>query len=66
MWNRNSSSVVERGIAGPKVTGSIPVCSFFYYNYRTYNKIQLKSAGKYDYQCRSIICSLLPPFSHEV
>jgi hypothetical protein len=25
---RNSSSVVERGIAGPKVTGSIPVCSF--------------------------------------
>ncbi len=28
---RNSSSVVERGIAGPKVTGSIPVCSSFYY-----------------------------------
>lgn len=27
---RNSSSVVERGIAGPKVTGSIPVCSFFF------------------------------------
>ncbi len=27
---RSSSSGVERGIAGPKVTGSIPVCSFFY------------------------------------
>ena len=26
----NSSSVVEHGIAGPRVTGSIPVCSFFY------------------------------------
>jgi hypothetical protein len=26
--------VVERGIAGPKVTGSIPVCSFFSMKHR--------------------------------
>ena len=33
MWtDRNSSSVVEHGIAGPRVTGSIPVCSFFYFH----------------------------------
>ena len=38
VWERvkrwNSSSVVERGIAGPKVTGSIPVCSFFSMKHR--------------------------------
>lgn len=27
--------MVERGIAGPKVTGSIPVSSFFYYSHLT-------------------------------
>ena len=34
---RNSSSGGERGIAGPKVTGSNPVCSFFYPFYNKYN-----------------------------
>ena len=39
---RNSSSVVEHGIAGPRVTGSIPVCSFFYSFILLINKFLIK------------------------
>ena len=51
---RNSSSGGERGIAGPKVTGSNPVCSFF---------VDLSLTNKYNDQPHATAtgeCSLDP------